>query len=88
MVIACAGYRITARVGHHQATIDAVTLAMPVTAGYMRYFDTCRRKRNQLDYDMAGVISETEASELVEKATEFFAEVERWIAANHPAFAP
>jgi len=88
MVIACAGYRITSRVGHHQAMIDAVTLAMPTAAAYTTYFDTCRRKRNQVDYDVAGLVSNTEASELVVKATGFFAEVERWIADNHPALVP
>lgn len=29
MVVACAGYRITARVGHHQAAFEGVALAMP-----------------------------------------------------------
>ena len=89
MVIACAGYRITARVGHHQATLDAVVLAMPAVApSYTAYFDTCRRKRNQVDYDVAGIISETEADELLEKVSGFYDEVERWIAANHPALVP
>lgn len=54
----------------------------------MTYFDACRRKRNQVDYDVAGIVSEAEADELLRKATNFYADVERWIAAHHPALMP
>ena len=60
MVIACAGYRV-AGLGHHQTTFEAVELAMgPSAAPLAAYFDTCRRKRNMVDYDMANVATETE----------------------------
>jgi uncharacterized protein (UPF0332 family) len=52
-----------------------------------RYFETCRRKRNMLDYDMANVATETEARELLGKAEEFRQLVEQWIAQHHPQFA-
>jgi hypothetical protein len=52
------------------------------------YFDACRRKRNLIDYDNSSVATETEAAELVRKASEFYALVEKWIAANHAALAP
>ena len=32
------------------------------------YFELCRRKRNTLDYDVANVVSDTEATELLRKA--------------------
>ena len=48
----------------------------------------CRRKRNTLDYDVANVVSDTEATELLDKAREFKQEVEVWIAANHPGLVP
>lgn len=44
----------------------------------------CRRKRNSIDYDHAEVVSETEASELLEKAQEFKTLVEKWIEDNYP----
>jgi len=28
MAIACAGYRVTAKAGHHKVTVDAITLAL------------------------------------------------------------
>ena len=87
MVIACAGYRIVG-LGHHQTTFGALPLVMGSDlAGLARYFDTCRRKRNIIDYDLASAASETEAEELVEKADEFKDRVERWIAVHYPEFA-
>jgi hypothetical protein len=51
------------------------------------YFDTCRRKRNILDYDNAQVVTETEAKELVQEAEELRMLVEQWIAQHYPPFA-
>ncbi|MCC7265314.1 MAG: hypothetical protein IT369_22655 [Candidatus Latescibacteria bacterium] len=85
MVIACAGYRVTARQGHHQASFQALSLAMGAgVADLVTYFDTCRRKRNLVDYDRADQVSETEAQELCKKAQEFRTLVEVWIAQHHP----
>ena len=84
MAIACAGYRVTARKGHHRVALEAAQLALgPTIAAHVAYFDTCRLKRNTVDYDMANVISESEAMELLRKAREFSAIVEAWIATHH-----
>lgn len=88
MAIACAGYRVTGAGAHH-ASFEAVQLAMgPGIANLAAYFETCRRKRNTLDYDLAYVTSDAEAAEVLRKAGEFRLEVEAWIAANHPQFMP
>lgn len=50
------------------------------------YFDTCRRKRNSIDYDGSEIVSETEAEELLEKAKEFRTIIEEWIEKNHAAY--
>ena len=49
------------------------------------YFEICRRKRNIIDYDHSHVATETEASEVLQKAQEFNELVENWIASNYPA---
>lgn len=86
MAIACSGYRVTTGLGHHQKTFEAAKAALGKTATpYADYFETCRRKRNLIDYDAAEVATETEADELLEKAREFQALVEKWIEKNHPA---
>jgi hypothetical protein len=88
MAIACAGYRVVGQ-GHHLTTFEAVELAMGRSVVPLaRYFETCRRKRNMLDYDMANVATETEVRELLEKAEEFRVLVEQWITGHYPQFAP
>ncbi|MCH7564535.1 MAG: hypothetical protein IH968_12010 [Gemmatimonadetes bacterium] len=74
--------------GHHQTTLEAVKLAMGSTMdATMDYFDTCRRKRNRLDYDRTQVATETEAEELLEEAKKFRELVESWIRQNNPQLA-
>ena len=89
MAIACSGYRVSSnKVGHHRTTFEAVknAIASREAENLADYFETCRRKRNLIDYDATEVASETEADELVEKAREFQKIVEDWIAKNYPAF--
>lgn len=88
MVIACAGYRVSTGVGHHQKTFEAAKTALGTNSAetLTDYFETCRRKRNNIDYDTAEVVSESEASDLLEKAREFKALIEDWIAQNHPTY--
>jgi hypothetical protein len=87
MAIACAGYRVTAKTGHHKITFNSANLALGSGAGnYADYFETCRRKRNVIDYTRSHVATETEANEIVEKATEFGEFVEAWIDLKFPDF--
>jgi hypothetical protein len=87
MAIACAGYRITGQ-GHHLTTFAAIPLAMGTDVSPLAiYFDTCRRKRNIVDYDCAETVTETEAAELIDKAAEFEEQVEAWITVQHPELA-
>jgi hypothetical protein len=88
MAIACAGYRVAVGPGHHQTTFEAVRLVPlgPNSSNLADYFETCRRKRNVLDYDAANVISDAEAQELLQKAGEFRNMVENWIRQNHSHF--
>jgi hypothetical protein len=87
MVIACAGYRVLGP-GHHMTTFEGLEIAMgsPVS-GLVTYFDTCRRKRNQVDYDLVNAATETEAEELIRKAEEFRDLVEEWIRNHHRKYA-
>lgn len=88
MAIVCAGYRVATGVGHHQKTFEAVRAAvscMPVTP-LTDYFETCRRRRNKIDYDGAEIVSGTEVAELLEKAHEFQKMIENWISDNYPTY--
>ena len=86
MAIACAGYRITAKTGHHKVTLEAITLAVGSAArAYADYFETCRRKRNVIDYTRSHVATDTEAGEILSQAREFHDLVEAWITSKFPA---
>jgi hypothetical protein len=70
-------------------SFEAAELAVgPSIAPLIIYFETCRRKRNLLDYDAANIVSDTEAAEILEKVQEFKREVEAWIAQDHPSLVP
>jgi uncharacterized protein (UPF0332 family) len=87
MAIACAGYRVTSGAGHHQKSFEAVKTALGKSGEPLaNYFDTCRRKRNLIDYDASEVVTDTEAEELLEKAEEFQEMVEEWIVKHHHSF--
>ena len=47
------------------------------------YLDTCRKKRNETEYDFAGNISEEEVEELLNFCEELKIEVNRWLKKNH-----
>jgi HEPN domain len=85
MAIACAGYRVTAKTGHHKITFYSASLALGAGANkYADYFETCRRKRNVIDYTRSHVATETEAKEIAEQATQFVDFVESWIDSKFP----
>ncbi len=87
IALACAGYRV-AGLGHHQTAFRALSLAMGNEVSKLgTYFDECRRKRNQVDYDVAHVISDAEVDGLLETAEDFRAKVESWVAAKYPNLA-
>jgi uncharacterized protein (UPF0332 family) len=88
MAIACAGYRVSAGTGQHQKSFEAVKVALGKPSEPLAdYFETCRRKRNNIDYDSAEVTTETEAQELLQRASGFREMIEEWIAKRHPAFS-
>ncbi|PWU21724.1 MAG: hypothetical protein C5B49_02105 [Bdellovibrio sp.] len=43
------------------------------------YLDSCRKKRNETEYDLAGNISEDEVEELINFCHELRKEVLRWL---------
>jgi hypothetical protein len=86
LALACAGYRVSTTLsGHHQATFEAAGFVLGTAGRQLSdYFETCRRKRNVIDYDSAEVITESQAAELLEKAAQYQELVEGWIAKNYP----
>jgi len=86
MAIACAGYRVKGR-GAHGTTFSALKLVIgkPVakTAGYL---ELCRRKRNDLTYEVSGIVTEQDAADVLSEAIALHQQVEAWIAQHHRQF--
>lgn len=87
MAIACTGYRVKGQGAHH-TTFVALKLVLGAEIDQTaNYLERCRRKRNKLSYDAAGVATDQDAAELLAEATALHETVEKWIAKNHPHFA-
>jgi hypothetical protein len=88
IAIACSGYRVSARAGHHKVTFEAAGIAIGIEAAAITdYFETCRRKRNVIDYMTSSVATDTEAEEIVERANDLRSVVEKWVRLRHPSIA-
>jgi hypothetical protein len=87
MAIACAGYRVKGS-GAHQTSFLALQLVFgPPVNKTVSYFDRCRRKRNEISYDAADLVTDTEVAEILDKVAKFQRSVEAWITKNHPQWA-
>ena len=78
VVIACAGYRVKG-LGFPRTIFEAMPLALPgqESTEDARYFDRCRRLRNQLSDEAAGVVDEREVEELLTRIERFQGRVRR-----------
>jgi hypothetical protein len=89
IVLACAGYRVSASLpGHHQVAFEAAGFVLGAPGNRLTvFFETCRRKRNVIDYDFAEVASPSQARELQEKVREYRELIEGWIAKHYGEYA-
>jgi hypothetical protein len=78
------GYRAVRTLQHYR-TIQALPLILgPGHQADADYLDACRRKRNIVEYDYAGGVTDDEASELVAYVLELREKVLAWIKEYHP----
>ena len=80
------GYRPTHGLQHYR-TIQAMPLVLgTVKKGDAAYLDSCRVKRNTVEYDYVGGASDSDANELIAFTEELRAEVLGWLESEHPEF--
>lgn len=73
---------------HHERTFGALRLLeLPGISDRATYYDDCRRKRNVMEYDSAGSVSDREGQELLQEALRFVAAVGEWLRQSHPELA-
>jgi hypothetical protein len=83
-VIRAHGARVR-RERQHERTFAALRqLGIPGVSDRARYYDDCRRKRNIVEYDAAGGVSDTEAAELLREAERLADAVQDWLARERP----
>ncbi|MCL1971811.1 MAG: hypothetical protein FWG57_02330 [Endomicrobia bacterium] len=86
IALLCSGYD-TKGAGHHAAVFDAITDILGKKYEKTAiYFDSCRAKRNEVDYTGVFNVSSTEVAELIKEAETFKAEVKKWIEDNYPQY--
>ncbi len=80
------GYKAT-RAQHHYYTIQSLPYILGVSKNSdAEYLNTCRSKRNTLDYDYAGGVTAQDADELIDFVKSFKQEVITWLTQNHPEY--
>jgi len=78
------GYRPDKNLAHYR-TLQALPLILGSDKkADAAYLDTCRVKRNTVEYDMAGAATTADADELIHFANGLLKEVEAWLALQHP----
>jgi len=78
------GYR-SERALQHYRTIQALPLILGENRkNDTQYLDVCRSKRNIVEYDQIGVVSEQDADELIEFCGELKEDVLTWLYESHP----
>jgi len=71
----------------HYRTIQALPLIMGESKkDDARYLDACRKKRNIVEYEQIGSVTDHDAEELIEFVKEFKDEVKNWLKENYPEF--
>ena len=87
MAIACAGYRIMSKAGHHRVWLESTKLVLGKPMH--KYADHFENLSAKAKYDRLHLLqrcaTETEAKEILIQASQFYSEVEDWITKNHPS---
>ena len=71
----------------HYRTIQALPLILgKESKGDAEYLDSCRSKRNIVEYDYVGAVTGDDADELIDFVKELKVDVLGWLTNNHPRF--
>jgi hypothetical protein len=85
--LAACGYRAS-RDAYHYRVIQSLAHTIGEDATLIAQLDTFRKKRNIGDYERAGLVSDTEAQEMLALARTLRTRVEEWLRQNHSHLLP
>ena len=81
--LAASGYRAAGE-SHHYWVIQSLAFTLQLDAETIEEFNRFRRKRNTIDYEKIGAVSEKEVSEILELARNIRGKLEIWLRGNYP----
>ena len=81
--LAASGFRAAGE-GHHYWIIQSLAFTLQLDAGTIEEFNRFRRKRNTIDYERTGAVSEREVLEMLELARNIRGKLETWLRENYP----
>ena len=84
VLLYASGYRAERNLQHYR-TLQALPLILgPKKKDDALYLDRCRAKRNTVEYEYVGAVTETETKELLTFVRELKSDVLDWLSKNYP----
>lgn len=81
--LAASGYQ-TDGAGNHYWTIQSLTFTLKLDTRTINKFNKFRQKRNIADYEMIGMVSERDVTEVLALAQELKSSLTEWLEIYHP----
>lgn len=81
--LAASGYQTTGE-GAHYLAIQSLAFTLRLDTGTITKFNKFRQKRNITDYEMIGMISNQEVSEMIMLASQLHDDVLKWLKTGYP----
>ncbi len=78
------GFRDGGKEEHHAVVVQSLGFTLGMRKDDVERFQRFRKKRNMLQYDMWGQVSQTQADELLDAAKKLRVDVTDWLRRNHP----
>jgi hypothetical protein len=88
ILLHAAGYRPEKTLQHYRTIAALPEILGDQWQDQADYLETCRRKRNIVEYERAGVVTEQDAAELAAFCQELRLEVLAWLHQHRPGLAP
>lgn len=85
IALVASGYQPAKGESSHFRAIESLAKTIGASPFVVRQLDAFRKKRNLTSYEVAGTISEREATEMLTLAKSLRDQVLGWLAANHAA---
>lgn len=82
------GYRPAQNLAHYRTLQSLPLILGSARKADAAYLDTCRTKRNTVEYDYAGGATEADANELIDFVVSLERDVLAWLKKRHPELSP